>query len=139
MEVTGHPLVTLHVSSTAKDGNFFVYLEDVAPRGRVEYVTEGMLRALHRKLSDDPPPYRTPVPYRTFLRVDASALVPGEVAELVFALYPTSYLFKKGHSIRVTVAGADKDHFENNPDAPPTVRIHRSARFPSHIDLPVMK
>ncbi len=138
MEVTGHPLVTLYASSTAEDGNFFVYLEDVGPRGRVEYVTEGMLRALHRKLSDEPPPFRTPVPYRTFLRADASPLVPDEVAELVFALYPTSYLFKKGHSIRVAVAGADKDHFENNPDAPPTVRFHRSARFPSHIDLPVM-
>ena len=138
LEVTGHPLVTLHASSTTEDGSFFVYLEDVDPKGRVEYVTEGMLRALHRKVSDEPPPYRTPVPYRTFLRADARPLVPGEVAELVFALYPTSYLFKAGHSIRVAVAGADKDHFAQNIDSPPTVRVHRSTRFPSHIDLPVM-
>ena len=40
-EVTGHPIVTLYVASSANDGYFFAYLEDVAPSGRVDYVTEG--------------------------------------------------------------------------------------------------
>ena len=119
VEVTGHPLVTLHVSSTADDGAFFVYLEDVAPDGEVTYVTEGMLRALHRRLTDDPPPYRTVTPYRSFLRKDGRPLVPGETAELVFDLYPTSYRFEAGHAIRVALAGADKDHFVFIPDEPP--------------------
>jgi putative CocE/NonD family hydrolase len=50
MEVTGHPLVCLYLTSTAKDGNIFAYLEDVDEQGGVTYVTEGMLRT-HRKLS----------------------------------------------------------------------------------------
>lgn len=138
MEVTGHPLATLYVSSTAEDGAFFAYLEDVAPDGSVAYVTEGVLRAIHRKRSDDKAPYPVVTPYRTFTREDAEPLVPGEVAELVFDLYPTSYVFKQGHAVRVSLAGADKDHFAFVPETPPTVRYHRSAAHPSRIDLPVM-
>ena len=139
LEVTGHPVVELYVSSTVNDGNFFVYLEDVDPSGQVTYVTEGMLRALHRKFSADEPPYKMVVPYHTFKKGDATSLVPGEVAELVFDLLPTSYLFKKGHSVRVAIAGADKDHFalmETNP--PPELKIYRNAEYSSGIDLPVV-
>ncbi|MBL7315352.1 CocE/NonD family hydrolase, partial [Escherichia coli] len=47
LEVTGHVVVTLFITSTSSDGTFFVYLEDVDPRGRVAYITEGQLRAIH--------------------------------------------------------------------------------------------
>ena len=126
------------MSSTATDGAFFVYLEDVDEQGHVEYVTEGQLRAIHRKLSVQQPPYVTLVPYRTFNRADAMPLVPGEVAELTFDLLPTSYVFKKNHAIRVALAGADKDHFAIVPDEPPTLTFYRTAACPCHIDLPTM-
>jgi uncharacterized protein len=111
LEVTGHPVVTLFVTSTAGDGTFFVYLEDVDARGHVAYVTEGQLRAVNRRLSDAPSPYCQAVPYRTFKRSDAQALVAGEIAELTFDLLPTSYLFQPGHRIRMAIAGADVSHF----------------------------
>jgi hypothetical protein len=138
MEVTGHPLVKLYVTSTARDGNFLAYLEDVDEQGGVTYVTEGMLRAMHRKLSDRTPPYRDLVPYRTFSRADAALLEPGEVAELVFDLLPTSYLFRAGHSIRLALAGADKDHFFIPPGEPPVLCFYRDSARASRIDLPVM-
>jgi len=97
-----------------------------------------MLRALHRKLSDEAPPYTMITPYHTFKRKDGLPLQSGKVAELVFDLYPTSYLFKKGHSIRIAFAGADKDHFALNPDEPPTIRFYRNCTYQSRIDLPVM-
>jgi putative CocE/NonD family hydrolase len=139
MEVTGHPIVRMYVTSTADDGNFFVYLEDVEPTGHVTYVTEGELRALHRKVRAEEPPHKLVVPYHTFKREDAMPLVPGEVAELVFDLLPTSYLFKAGHSVRVAIAGADKDHFalmETNP--PPTLEFQRNQTYASAIELPVI-
>jgi putative CocE/NonD family hydrolase len=139
MEVTGHPVVALYVSSSVDDGNFFVYLEDVAPSGHVTYVTEGQLRALHRKLSVEEPPYKLAGPYHSFKHNDGMSLVPGEVAELVFDLLPTSYLFRKGHSVRVAIAGADKDHFalmETTP--PPTLKFYRDSRHASAIALPVI-
>ena len=40
-EITGYPEVTLYASTSESDGAFFVYLEDVAPDGKIVYVTEG--------------------------------------------------------------------------------------------------
>ncbi len=136
LEVTGHPVVTLFASSTATDGQYFVYLEDVAPSGDVVYLTEGLLRAIHRRLSPEPPPYPVLVPYRTFRRADAIPMVPGEVAELSFHLIPTSYLFRRGHAMRVAIAGADVDHFEPLPGLPALWRIHRGGAHASRIVLP---
>lgn len=139
VEVTGHPLVALFMSSDTPDGEVFVYLEDVDELGRISYVTEGMLRIVHRQLSDQPPPYRTPTPFRTFLRRDAQPLRPGEIAEITFDLHPVSYLFSQGHGIRIAIAGADADHFRVLPGRPPTYRIHRGEKYPSRIILPVVE
>lgn len=138
IEVTGHALVTLFVSSTSTDGHFFVYLEDVDASGRVFYVTEGQLRAIHRQLSEAELPHEPVVPYRTFKRADALPLVPDEIARLVFDLLPTSYLFQQGHAIRIALAGADSSHFGVPPGEPPTIHVYRSTLHPSHIDLPVV-
>jgi putative CocE/NonD family hydrolase len=108
-EVTGHLIITLFVRSTATDGQFFVYLEDVTANGEVYYVTEGVFRAIHRHISQETPPYEIPVPYHTFKRQDARPLVPGKVAKITFDLQPISYFFRKGHSIRVAIAGADAE------------------------------
>jgi len=137
-EVTGHPLVTLFVQSSADDGHFFVYLEDVHPDGRSTYVTEGMLRAQHRTLSDAEPPYPHAVPFRSLSKDDLAPLVAGEVAELTFDLMPTSYLYERGHRIRVAIAGADSSSFALNPPEPPQLRLERNARHASHVVLPVI-
>lgn len=139
LEVTGHPMVTVFVSSTADDGAVFVYLEDVDEHGSVVYVTEGQLRAIHRRLSDAAPPYRQPVPYRTFRRDDAHPLVRGEVAELTFDLLPTSYLFERGHRIRVAISGADASHFAIVRAGSPTIHVHRNRLHASRIALPVIE
>jgi putative CocE/NonD family hydrolase len=138
IEITGHPLVTLFVSSTATDGQFFVYLEELDEAGRVRYVTEGQLRAIHRKLSTSGAPYQTVVPYRTFLRRDAKPLVPEQITQLTFDLLPTSYLFRKGRRLRVAIAGADKDHFEPLAGSPRTIQLHRGGAHFSRILLPVI-
>jgi len=139
LEITGHPVVRLYLTSTETDGAFFVYLEDVAPDGKVYYVTEGMLRGIHRKVSTDRPPYRVLGPYHSFRRKDAMPLVPGEQAELSFELLPTSVLIRRGHRLRVAIAGADKDTFRRIPDqGTPVLSIERHRDRPSHIELPVV-
>ncbi|MGH9901931.1 MAG: CocE/NonD family hydrolase, partial [Pyrinomonadaceae bacterium] len=138
VEITGHPVVTLFVSSTAADGQFFVYLEEVDEAGRVRYVTEGELRALHRRLSGARPPYKSVVPYRTFRRRDARPLVPGQITQLTFDLLPTSYLFRQGRRLRIAIAGADKDHFDPLAGPPPTVQFYRGGAYLSRIDLPLI-
>ena len=95
LEVTGYPLVSLHVGSTHEDGAIYAYLEDVHPDGRITYVTEGELRALTRTVSSEEPPYRVFGPYHTFKTADGAPIVPGEVAEFKIGLQLTSVLFKK--------------------------------------------
>jgi len=140
MEVTGHPRVRLYVRSSATDGAFFAYLEDVAPDGHVTYVTEGMLRALHRKVAPAVGPLAGVIPLHSYRRKDAQPLVPGEVAELRFALLPTSVLFRKGHAVRLALAGADRDHFSPIPGAEaPLWEVQRRPAYPSALVLPVVE
>jgi uncharacterized protein len=139
MEMTGQPVITLRITSTAADGNIFAYLEDVAPDGKTTYITEGELRALHRKLSDTTPPYKTTYPYRTFSMHDSEALTPGKVATLTFQLQATSVLFKEGHRIRLAIAGADNGTFLRIPaQGGVTIHVMRGGSEPSFIDLPVI-
>jgi putative CocE/NonD family hydrolase len=139
VEVTGHPLVSLFVAADRSDATLFAYLEDLDPGGAVTYVTEGQLRLLHRRLRPaDQAPYAAAVPYRSFARADAAALAPGEIAEATFDLLPTSYLFRAGHSIRLSIGGADADHFAALPGPPPRLEVQRSAARPSQLVLPVV-
>jgi len=136
LEVTGHPVITLRVASTATDGNLFTYMEDVAPDGRSTYITEGQLRLLHRKVDQGRAPYRTTYPYRTFNTRDGASMVPGRAETVTFQLLPTSVLFRAGHRIRIAIAGADRDTFQRTPDAgDAALTIHRGRSF---IDLPVV-
>ena len=137
-EITGHPVVTLHLAASSKDVTVFAYLEDVNREGDVLYVTEGMLRGIHRKLGAKSSPFPDPVPYRSFRRTDSETMIPGEISTLTFNLLPTSYLFKKGHQIRLAIAGADKDHFQTLPGPPPTFRIFRNGKTQSLLTLPLV-
>ena len=78
VEVTGHPVVHLWVSSSARDGDFFVYLEDVSKARYSKYVTEGTLR-----LPTEPFPQR--------LMIIWVCLITGVIRK-ISPIYPTSRL-----------------------------------------------
>lgn len=134
LEVTGHPRVRLHMASSASDGAVFAYLEDVAPDGRVTYVTEGQLRLIHRAATLGPDDL---MPIRSFRKADAREMAPGQVAEVVFDLLPTSYQFAAKHKIRLNFAGHDAANFSQPyPGPPPTYQMHRDSAHPSRLELP---
>jgi putative CocE/NonD family hydrolase len=139
-EIAGHPVVSLSVASTEPDCAFYVYLEDVDEQGHVTYVTEGQLRAIHRKISAEPPPYRLQVPYHSFKEADALPLVPGELSEVTFGLLPTSVLIRKGHRLRLGIAGHDEGTFVRIPaSGTPVWTVARNRVHASYIDLPVVR
>jgi len=139
-EITGYAVIDLFITSTATDGAFFVYLEDVDEKGVVTYLTEGEFRALHRKISTDQPPCKMLVPYHSFLKHDAMPLVPGQIAELKFGMQPTSVLIRKGHRLRIAIAGADKDTFARIPaQGMPTITVARDHQHASSIELPLIQ
>ncbi|HET6175431.1 MAG TPA: CocE/NonD family hydrolase [Candidatus Sulfotelmatobacter sp.] len=139
VEITGSPVLNLDMASTTTDGAVHAYLEDVSPKGRVTYIDEGMLRLIDRKEVDPRIlPYIPLGPAHSFLRKDAAPMIPGEPAKLSFALYPTSVLLRKGHRIRIALAGADADVFHRYPaDGTPTWTVYRETRRASFIELPV--
>ncbi len=136
LEITGHPIAHLYVRSDQPDGNFHVYLEEVEPNGNVILITEGLLRASQRKLTAGFPFYKDVVPQRTYHSDDVQPLVQGEVAELIFDLLPTSYLFKKGTRLRISIAGADRNHFEVMHKSRPTIEMMRNKVYASKVVLP---
>lgn len=71
LSLAGHPLFTLYLKCSAADGGLFVYLEEETAEGRAYYVTEGLLRLIHRKSAIDPPAYVSPAPVRTYRRAQA--------------------------------------------------------------------
>ncbi len=139
VEVTGHPVVHLWLACDEPDLAVFCYLHDVAPSGRSEYVTEGMLRALHHPLVSKPPPeapWADLTPHRSFRAGDVRHLTPGERTELVIPLLPTSYRFARGHRIRLAIGGGDADHFAVVGSGTQRLTVFAGASHPSRIELP---
>jgi putative CocE/NonD family hydrolase len=159
-EVTGHPLVELVVSSSAPESDVYVYLEDVAPDGSALLVTEGQLRAnFHRARSNDSIIASTAgrfdvlpdLPWQGFGKADheSGPFAKGKTVRLKLDLMPTSWVFKQGHRVRVSLAGADFPSFAlhpqlsrtNDPDSStnvvPTWSIKRG-RDMSSIVLPII-
>lgn len=140
LEVTGHPVVHLNLSSTHSDGAFFVYLEDVNPQGVVTYVTEGILRGIHRKVTAKGASWRGSLPHHSYLAADIEPMAPGEVVELAISLQPTSFLFRKDHRVRIAIAGHDASSFRRIPaTGTPLLKVQRNLTHPSRIELPVVR
>lgn len=139
MEITGHPVAHLYVMSSRNDAALFAYLEMITPDGDVRLLTEGCLRAHHRKLAADDEGYRKFGPAHSFRRQDLALLTPGEMALLTFTLLPISIRIPRGYRLRLAIAGADRDTFEPASDTDGAVlTIGCGRRFSSYLDLPVM-
>jgi putative CocE/NonD family hydrolase len=139
VEITGSPVVVLKVASTVTDGAFFAYLEDIAPDGRVTYLDEGELRAINRNQMDSHErPYRSPGSASSSSRRDAQPLVPGEPAELKIGMWPTSILLRKGHQIRIALAGGNAGTFRRYPpEGDVTWAVFRQSTLASYVELPM--
>ncbi|UCH35851.1 MAG: CocE/NonD family hydrolase [Armatimonadota bacterium] len=160
-EVTGHPIVRFWVSSTAEYGDFFVYLEDVDENGEAILVTEGQLRAGFAALRDNDRiiaggksgiDVLPDLPWHGYEKADYTdrALAGGAVVALVIDFHPTSWVFRKGHRIRVAIACADYPTYQLHPklstgndpgdddNIVPTITVYRDDAHPSHVELPVI-
>jgi putative CocE/NonD family hydrolase len=141
LEIAGSPVLTLELSSTASDGAIHAYLEDVSPEGRVTYVDEGIFRVIDRKEADPKSlPYEPLGPAHSFLRKDAEPLIPGQLTRIRFSLYATSVLLRKGHRIRVSLAGADAGVYRRYPpEGTPVWTIYREEQHASFLELPMKR
>ena len=139
VELTGSPTLVLYLSSSCTDGAFHAYLEDVAPDGRVSYLTEGMLRGIFRKAMDPSSAPFVPLGvYHTYSEADAEPMAPGKIERLEITLFPISTLFKAGHRIRISLAGHDASLGTRYPGkGTPVWHVQYNSTYPSHVILPL--
>ena len=139
-ELSGHIVVNFCVASSQTDAALFVYAAEVEPDGTRRYITDGQLRALHRKTAEPPRDYRTTWPYRTYYRSDARLMTPGKAERIEFALLPVSWTIKAGSRLRISIAGADVDHFPQVPHGlPPKLTFTLGGADASFIELPLRR
>jgi uncharacterized protein len=140
IEITGHPIVHLWISSSSQDGDFHAFLEEIDGKSnKSSYVTNGMIRASNRALSTRSPWTDLGLPYHRCWDIDARPLIPEETVELAFDMYPISYTFRRGNRIRVTITGANAPLYPGIMESsPPTLIVHGGAEHASCIELPVI-
>jgi putative CocE/NonD family hydrolase len=132
VEVTGPLEAVLYVSSSATDTDFIVKLVDVYPDGVAYNLQEGILRARYREGFDR----------KVWMK-------PGEVYPIRINLHATSNYFPPGHRIRLEVTSSSFPRFDRNLNTGGNNYaetrwivarnvIHHSAKYPSHLLLPVI-
>lgn len=124
-EVTGPITMKLFATTTATDTDFVVKLLDIAPDGGswTHVPTNGYLKGTFRGYEGD---------YRT-----QSDIPPGEIVEYHIKFYPTSWQFKAGHRIGISISSGDLGEIYPNPN-PAQVQIVHSPEHPSAITLPII-
>jgi putative CocE/NonD family hydrolase len=155
--VTGDVVADLFAATTGTDGDWIVKLIDVYPQdatgvtspetsdgstadadkgGYELMVGEEILRGRYRKS------FTTPEPVK-----------PGEVVEYKWSLHGVDHTFLKGHRMMVEVQSSWFPLYDRNPQTyvenimkasadaykAETVSIYGSAKYPSHLDLPVLQ
>ncbi|MGB6865689.1 MAG: CocE/NonD family hydrolase, partial [Candidatus Aminicenantaceae bacterium] len=120
LEILGFPRAILHVSSDTPLANWIVRISDIEPDGTATQVAGAGLSGAQRKSSEEP-----------------EALVPGQVYKLEFDLHFTSWVFPKGHRIRLAVNNALWPMIWPTPYAM-TTTLGVDGANASHVVLPVI-
>jgi putative CocE/NonD family hydrolase len=137
-ELTGHAVVSLRIATSEHDASVFAYLAEVDAHGRSRYITEGMLRMLHRHERPPPAHYAAAWPWRSFHRADARRMEPNVAETMRFALLPVSWNVMKGSRLRLSIAGTDADHFAQVPHGrPPTFELTVGGPDGCFVELPL--
>jgi uncharacterized protein len=89
ISILGMPEVALQASATAPQADWFARLSDVAPDGSVTMITGSGLNGAQRVSMSDP-----------------SDLEPGKVYTLDFKMHFTSWVFPRGHKMRLAISNA---------------------------------
>jgi putative CocE/NonD family hydrolase len=147
LEVCGPIVLKLWASSSANDTQFVVQIVDQPPvsaemakaialldvAAPAQRVTSGWLKASHRAVDE-----QKSTEMRPFHPHDApEPLEPGKVYEFSIEIWPTSWIFRAGHRIRLDVAAADGLYFLGHMEATDT--IHHDATHQSRLLLPVIE
>jgi uncharacterized protein len=120
VEILGFVRAHLEASADVPLAYWFVRLSDVAPDGQVTLVAAAGVNGAHRESSSAP-----------------TALEPGRHYPFDVELHLTSWVFPRGHRIRMTVANAQWPMIWPTPYAM-TTSLNLGGPQPTRIELPVI-
>jgi predicted acyl esterase len=120
LEILGFPEVRLNASSDAPLVHWFARLSDVAPDGSVTLITGAGLNGAHRNSAEEP-----------------QALEPGRVYPLDIEMHFTSWVFPKGHRIRLSISNAQWPMFWPSP-YPAETTLQLGGEDPTRLVLPTV-
>lgn len=136
--IAGNPVAYLRLTSSATDGAVVVYIEDVAPKGRVTYISQGVLRLAFRKLAPGNDSAYSADPFHTYLRSDMMPMTPGETQSLVIGISPVAALIRRGHRLRFAISGADNGNLERVPTTG-SVELTVERGTQTYLELPCLR
>jgi hypothetical protein len=120
VEILGLPRAVLRVSADAPLAHWFARLSDVAPDGTVTLVTAAGFNGAHRESARAPKP-----------------LESGSVVRLDVEMHFTSWVFPKGHRVRLSVGNAQWPMIWPTPH-PMTTALHLGGDDPTRLLLPTV-
>jgi putative CocE/NonD family hydrolase len=106
LELVGPLELHLWVASDGPDADIHAKLIDLYPpsadypQGFAMNLSEGLLRLRYRNSWEEPNPMR-----------------PGAVYPVTIAMFPIANLFRRGHRLRLDIAGSNFPHFDVNPNS----------------------
>lgn len=133
VEVTGPLRMMLYAATSGKDTDWTVKLVDVHPDGYAQNIQDGIIRAR----------------YNGAIGKSPTLLEAGKVYGYDIDMWATSNVFLPGHRIRLEISSSNFPRFDRNlntgedPAAGTRMEVakqtvHHSARYPSHVILPVV-
>jgi len=120
LAILGQPYAQLHVSANAPQADWFARLSDVAPDGTVTQITGAGINGAQRDSMEEP-----------------EDLVPDELYRITIDMHLTSWVFPKGHRIRVAISNALWPMMLPTPYSM-TTALHLGGPDGSKIVLPVV-
>lgn len=120
IEILGFPTAHLTVAADARQANWFVRISDVAPDGRATLITGAGMNGTHRHSARNP-----------------EYLEPGEFFPLDVEMHFTSWVFPKGHRIRISIGNAQWPMLWPTPE-PMTTSLIIGGDAGARIELPVV-
>lgn len=137
--LVGEVKVHLFIESDAPDCDFTAKLIDVYPpnedypEGYAMNITDGIIRCRYHNSWEKP-----------------ELLEQGKIVEITIRPFESCNRFKKGHRLRLDIAGSNFPHFDCNPNSGEpegqaqakriaTNRVYMSKQYPSHLELQIVE
>lgn len=133
VSIAGNIYAEIYASSTGKDTDWLVRLEDVDSEENSIRLVDGIIRARYRNSFEK-----------------SELLEPNKIEKYEIRMAKIANVFKKGHRIRVTITSGAKNlafpnhNTGNNPCEDIEMitveqRIYHDKKYPSHVKLPIIK